>query len=117
MMDANLDLQIEAARRAARHAKRFESSDVPTPDSARSAEERRGDVFELAPEILTLCSGSLKPFDFGLTAEQHTSLYHAGQLFTHLYATVFSGEEGGARPLSDEQKLKALLWVLRLDYP
>ena len=74
------------------------------------------DVFELAPQIITLCSGQLQPFDFGLVPAQHQALYQAGQLFTHLYAAAMSGEEG-PRVMSDEQKLKALLWVLRLDYP
>ena len=70
---------------------------------------------QLAPEILTLCSGALQPFDFGLSPEQHTELYLAGQLFTHLYATRFAEKEGARPTLTDEQKLTALLWILHLD--
>ena len=79
-------------------------------------EPPRGDIFELAPQILTLCSGGLQPFDFTLSPSQHHELYLAGQLFTHLYAAVLSGPDAPP-PLSEEQRLKVLLWVLRLDYP
>ena len=79
-------------------------------------QERRGNVFELAPQIITLCSGAMQPFDFGLSPRQHKELYLAGQLFAHLYAAVLNSDEDECPPaLSDEQKLKALLWVLRLE--
>ena len=157
MMDANLDLQIEMARKAKRRAE-FEATlnELPAAHQQRPAEKQlsspfgreaddfvadeasptsvprgaalgaslsslaaydshRGDVFELAPEILTLCSGSLQPFDFALTPEQHHELYLAGQLFTHLYAAHL--HDGASTPtLSPEQKLKALLFVLQLGY-
>ena len=123
MMDANLDLQIEAARKARRAQARmmgpFESGEaspvIREEESVKDGAERRGHIFELAPEILTLCSGAYQPFDFKLTAAQHGELYLAGQLFTHLYAARLSGQ--GPPALNDEQKLQALLWVLRLDYP
>ena len=129
MMDANLDLQIEAARRTLRAAKRAKAAGgTPTADEAYDGDsspapredlERRGDVFELAPQILTLCSGALQPFDFGLTRAQHHELFLAGQLFAHLYAAVLGSDSTTPCPptLSDEQRLKALLWVLHMDYP
>jgi hypothetical protein len=93
MMDANLDLQIDAARKAARRAKGGKAAsrreqllssigirEAPAEESPVSEDVfGRGDVFELAPQILTLCSGALQPFDFGLSAEQHTELFLAGQ--------------------------------------
>ena len=51
-----------------------------------------------------------------LSKEQHKELYLAGQLMTHLTATQLGGGDGPP-PLSEEQKLKALLYVLHLDYP
>ena len=107
----SLELQIESARRAAR----LEGESTPI---ARGG--GRGDLFELSPQILTLCSGGLQPFDFGLSPEHHHELYLAGQLFVHLHAAHLS-EKDADRPapfpavLSQEQKLKALLYVLHLD--
>ena len=102
--------RIDAARKAKRlRADSGEMSPASPLASPRQAAEteRRGDVFELAPEILTLCSGALQPFDFNLTPSQHEELFLAGQLFTHLYASRLGGT--GPPVLSDEQKLKVLL--------
>ena len=113
---------IEAARKAMRYAKSSAIKEAllhrvgkGEPSPVTSAVDRRGDVFELAPEILTLCSGSLQPFDFTLTPDQHAELYQAGALFTHLYASMASGTHPPC--LSDAQKLTALMLVLNLDPP
>ena len=97
------------------------NEDETAPPPASDADERRGgDIFELAPQILTLCSGALQPFDFALSPAQHYELYLAGQLFAHLHAAEHgrtSRSKEGAATLSAEQKLRALLFVLHLDYP
>mmetsp|Transcript_32790 Transcript_32790/g.78427 ORF Transcript_32790/g.78427 Transcript_32790/m.78427 type:complete len:556 (+) Transcript_32790:45-1712(+) len=95
MMDANLVLQIAAA-------------------TARKQLPLDGGISELAPEILTLCGGRLDPFDFNLTKDQHRELYLSGQLSTHLHASIVDKTN---EVLSDEGKLKTLLYSMHLDYP
>ncbi|CAE7623138.1 unnamed protein product [Symbiodinium sp. CCMP2456] len=95
MMDANLVLQIEAA-------------------TAKKGFRQSSGISGLAPEILTLCGGRYDPFDFNLTKEQHRELYLAGQLSTHLHASVV---DGSSQVLNDEGKLKTMLYMLHMDYP
>ncbi|CAK9095546.1 unnamed protein product [Durusdinium trenchii] len=94
MMDANLVLQIAAA--------------------TAKMNLTGGGISELAPEILTLCGGRLDPFDFNLSKEQHRELYFSGQLSTHLHASMV---DKSSEVLSDEAKLKLLLFSMHLDYP
>ncbi|KAL3913781.1 MAG: hypothetical protein SGPRY_007856 [Prymnesium sp.] len=64
-------------------------------------------------------------FDFALTSEQHCELYLAGQLATHLHAAQMASltlgltleGEGTAPVMSDENKLKTLLYLAHMDYP
>jgi hypothetical protein len=98
MMDANLDLQID---------KVIAKGDRP--------EGRRTTIFDLAPQILTLSSGGLQPFDFGLRPDQHHELYLLGQLFIHLHASQLNADDDLPPVMSDEQKRKTLLLMLHLD--
>ncbi|CAE7503104.1 unnamed protein product [Symbiodinium natans] len=95
MMDANLVLQIEAA-------------------TAKKGFRQNSGISGLAPEILTLCGGRYDPFDFNLTKEQHRELFLAGQLSTHLHASIV---DESSQVLSDEGKLKTMLYTLHMDYP
>ena len=57
----------------------------------------------------------MQPFDFDLTPRHHSELYLSGQLMTHLYAAQLGGN--GTRPvMTEEQRLRVLLFVLNLDY-
>ena len=94
MMDANLVLQIAQA--------------------TAKMNLQGGGISELAPEILTLCGGRLDPFDFNLTNEQHRELYLSGQLSTHLHASMV---DQSTKVMSEEQRLKLLLFCMHLDYP
>jgi len=131
MMDANLALQIKgalraqpapaaapaapaapAARAAAAAAAAFPSAGPgPAPRPPASSPG----FFDLAPEIITLCGGSLSPFDFALGKAQHLDLYHAGQLCTHLIAAQGEPREGAV--MHPEARLKTLLLLLHFDYP
>jgi predicted acylesterase/phospholipase RssA len=114
MMDANLDLQIEKSTERAWRASGEEGSDE---DEALSpfTRRRQRSLFNLAPQILTLCSGGLQPFDFSLTREQHHELYLLGQLFAHLHASQHGRGDGLPAVMTDEQKAKTLLLMLYLD--
>ena len=102
MMDANLALQIKGALRA--QATTATSQPAAASATATSAAGKSGaasrppalspGLFDLAPEIITLCGGSLSPFDFALGKAQHVDLYHAGQLCTHLIAAQGEPREG-----------------------
>jgi len=94
MMDANLVLQIAQA--------------------TAKMNLCGGGISELAPEILTLCGGRLDPFDFNLSNEQHRELYLSGQLSTHLHASMV---DESTKVMSEEQRLKLLLYCMHLDYP
>ena len=96
-----------------------EAEEPPSPHASGSKrlDESKRSIFNLAPQILTLCSGGLQPFDFALRPGQHHELYLMGQLFTHLHATQL-GRDDGRKPravMSDEQVLKTLLLMLHLD--
>jgi len=95
MMDANLALQIEAA-------------------TAKKGFRQSAGISGLAPEILTLCGGKYDPFDFNLTKDQHRELYLSGQLSTHLHASIV---DQSTAVLSDQDKLKTLLFMLHMEYP
>jgi len=123
MMDANLALQIGNAR----------SSLARRPGVSASRES----IFELVPEVLTLSGGGLSPFDFGLSKEQHRDLYLGGQLAVHLHAAQYTSQTrliatAAAASAADEEpaldargeavmsrvdRLKALLYLLHIDYP
>ena len=142
MMDANLDLQIAAAEEVRANAtaaytyanpsSHTSSSTVCAPametsqtsgtssahaheGAAPAAPAQRKSLFDLAPQILMLCSGGLQPFDFKLSPDQHHELFLAGQLFTHLHAAQLGRDDGLPPVLSDEQKMKVLLLILYLD--
>ena len=103
MMDANLALQIKGALRA-QATTTATSQPAAASATATSAAGKGGaasrppasspGLFDLAPEIITLCGGSLSPFDFALGKAQHLDLYHAGQLCTHLIAAQGEPREG-----------------------
>ncbi|CAE7519502.1 unnamed protein product [Symbiodinium pilosum] len=93
MMDANLVLQIEAA-------------------TAKKGFRQSSGISGLAPEILTLCGGKYDPFDFNLTKDQHRELFLAGQLSTHLHASVV---DATSEVLPDEGKLKTVLYTFLVD--
>merc|ERR1711879_1112232 len=65
VMDVNLTLQLQ-----------------------KSPHTTQASFAELAPEVLTLCSGALDPFDFAIDPGQHYDLYLAGQLCVHLQAAL-----------------------------
>lgn len=119
MMDANLDLQIAAAEEVRVNtatayddgATNLHGSESAPP----AAPTQRKSLFDLAPQILMLCSGGLQPFDFKLSPDQHHELFLVGQLFTHLHAAQLGREDGLPPVLSDEQKMKILLLILYLD--
>merc|ERR550525_363725 len=71
---------------------------------------------ELAPEVLTLCSGDFDPFDFGLSEEQHTDLFLAGKLCVHLQAALLENEAKDS-VMNAEYRLKTLLHCIHLKYP
>ena len=60
-----------------------------------------------------------------MTNEQHCELYLAGQLSTHLHAAQMAAStqehgvagDGEAPVMSDERKLKILLYLTHMDYP
>jgi len=86
-------------------------------------------LFSLVPHILTLSGGSFSPFDFALGKDQHYQLYLSGQLGVHLAAAQHtvalhpSDRTSGAKypwgeaVLSEQSKLRALSYMLHLDYP
>eukprot|EP00316_Scyphosphaera_apsteinii_P011485 CAMPEP_0119305014 /NCGR_PEP_ID=MMETSP1333-20130426/6104_1 /TAXON_ID=418940 /ORGANISM="Scyphosphaera apsteinii, Strain RCC1455" /LENGTH=719 /DNA_ID=CAMNT_0007308011 /DNA_START=141 /DNA_END=2300 /DNA_ORIENTATION=+ len=118
MMDANLALQIEKAENAARqHLGSQWGLHGGLHEQHTTRDEQRHDLFALAPQILTLCSGGLQPFDFSLKRHQHHEMYLAGQLMVHLHACQLPEPHELPSIMSDEQKLKALLFVLYLEYP
>ena len=140
MMDANLALQIKSALRAkggasggaplpvVQPSRQWESghddpeedaADAPpaTPTASPLARPPPPGLFALAPEIITLCGGSLSPFDFALNKEQHLDLYQAGQLCTHLIAEQLEPPDTAEAVMSAEGRLKSLLLLLHLDYP
>jgi len=81
------------------------------------SDERKRSIFNLAPQIITLCSGGLQPFDFAMRPDQHHELYLAGQLFTHLHASQHGRDDERQPPpvMTDEQMIKTLLLMLHLD--
>jgi hypothetical protein len=120
MMDANLKLQIQRA-----------GGKLDTP-----AEGATAPIFEMAShlrqdgsKILTVCGGNFDPFDFGLTKPQHEELFHSGQLCVHLLASNDARRRCAERSegpsaaadvpavLSGDARLKALLYIMHLDYP
>ena len=144
MMDANLALQIKGALRtkpataaakpasaatAATAAAATAAAATATATSSAAAAAAAAapsspisppraslpGLFDLAPEIITLCGGSLSPFDFGLGKAQHLDLYHAGQLCTHLIAA--QGEPRQGAVMHPEARLKTVLLLLHFDYP
>lgn len=104
MMDANLMLQIKLAMK----------------ESGKDLSLRG-----MAPEILSICSGAMNPFDFLLTKQQHRDLYHSGQLCVHMHAamhTEHAGEteevrENSKLVMSDDARLKTIYSILHMDYP
>jgi hypothetical protein len=115
----------------------------PPPAPRLSGQFAASNLFDLAPEILTINSGGLDPFvrrdrtptaglsampplkhqrarpdcaqDFMLTREQHRELYNAGQLCTHLHAAQLAGSSDEV--MCGEDRLKTLLLLNHMDYP
>jgi predicted acylesterase/phospholipase RssA len=79
--------------------------------------ERRS-LFNLAPQILTLCGGAFSPFDFALSKEQHRQLYLSGQLSVHLAASEASiGQQPPDQLMCDmeeEDRIRALRYLMSL---
>eukprot|EP00928_Gymnodinium_smaydae_P078595 TRINITY_DN62717_c0_g1_i1.p1 TRINITY_DN62717_c0_g1~~TRINITY_DN62717_c0_g1_i1.p1 ORF type:complete len:607 (+),score=154.79 TRINITY_DN62717_c0_g1_i1:41-1822(+) len=96
MMDANLMLQLQRATHEF------------------GVKFNRMGLSELAPTILTLCGGTLNPFDFNLTVDQHRDLYYSGQLCTHLHA---SSVDESTEVMANEDKMKTLLFCYHNNYP
>ena len=117
MMDANLDLQIEGALQQVKPVSLSSllGRGSHAPEVRDRSNEQKRSIFNLAPQILTLCSGGLQPFDFDMRPEEHHELYLLGQLFTHLHASQVDQEESLASIMTDEDKLKTLLLMLHLD--
>jgi len=98
MMDANLLLQVKQVHTINKQIK-------------ATGEQLN---LKLSPEVLVLNGGSLDPFDFKLTKNQHRELYYSGQLCVHLSAAL-TDEDAEVMPA--ESKLKALLLGKYLEYP
>eukprot|EP00747_Dinoflagellata_sp_TGD_P135059 gnl/TRDRNA2_/TRDRNA2_175410_c0_seq1.p1 gnl/TRDRNA2_/TRDRNA2_175410_c0~~gnl/TRDRNA2_/TRDRNA2_175410_c0_seq1.p1 ORF type:complete len:523 (+),score=106.01 gnl/TRDRNA2_/TRDRNA2_175410_c0_seq1:89-1657(+) len=99
MMDANLMLQIKYA-----------------------AHGQNKKITQLAPEVLTLCSGKCDPFDFGMTKAMHKNLFQAGQLLCHMHASYVDAGYGefwskmmGKTVMAEEDRMKTVLLLAHLD--
>merc|ERR1719272_1364486 len=118
MMDANLALQIKGALRSQATTTAAAAAAAASAGKGGAASRPPASspgLFDLAPEIITLCGGSLSPFDFALGKAQHLDLYHAGQLCTHLIAAQGEPREGAV--MHPEARLKTMLLLLHFDYP
>merc|ERR1740130_2370614 len=107
-MDANLNLQVETFKRAHAGAK----SVPPAASAAAAAAGGNEGRHVVAKNIVTMCCGTLNPFDFFLTNDQHKDLYLSGQLCTHIHAA--RAEQDSSQILPNEGLLQAMLFMLHL---